>query len=95
MPMPFPKKPQPSMPAIKVAPDRQTDRCTIQANAKSFEIPSKETSAANSVLSLKDDEKDLIAFTYQATGKDAAKTAQILNMSSTTLYRRLKQYGLK
>ncbi|WP_165252795.1 sigma 54-interacting transcriptional regulator [Adlercreutzia sp. ZJ304] len=46
------------------------------------------------LLSLKEQEREQIIRAYETAGHDMVQAAQILGMSKTTIYRRLKSYGL-
>lgn len=91
----FPRKIIEGETTIEIARIANREKPIEKSNVDSLEAANKKCSAPHTILPLKDDERERITFVYEATGNDAAKTAQILNMSSTTLYRRLKQYGLK
>ena len=47
------------------------------------------------VMSLPQSERDTISRALAATGGERQKTAQLLNTSRTTLYRKMKQYGMR
>jgi transcriptional regulator with PAS, ATPase and Fis domain len=57
-------------------------------------LPVAHLSGKSPVIPLPESEKQQIANALQATGRQMAKTAALLKISRTTLYRRLKEYGL-
>jgi transcriptional regulator with GAF, ATPase, and Fis domain len=72
----------------------------IQTLAKSIEEPDGElppytrTYSPHPVISIPDSEKQAIAAALTATNGERAKTAKLLKISRTTLYRRMKEYKL-
>jgi DNA-binding NtrC family response regulator len=47
------------------------------------------------VISMQDSERQAIATALDATGGDRAKTSKLLGIGRTTLYRKMKQYGIE
>ena len=58
-------------------------------------LPDVELSPKTSVISLPESEKQTIARALAASGGERGKAAQMLGIGRTTLYRKMKQYGLK
>ncbi len=59
------------------------------------ELPEFSVSPPSPVISLPDSERRTIAKALASTGGERGKTAQLLGIGRTTLYRKMKQYGIK
>jgi transcriptional regulator of acetoin/glycerol metabolism len=58
------------------------------------DLPEFRHGPTSPVIPLPETEKQEIVKALAATGRQMAKTAQMLGISRTTLYRRMKDYGL-
>jgi len=57
-------------------------------------VPTAAGAASGAVPTLAQAERDLILRALDLHGNDRAKAARALGLSSRTLYRRLKEYGI-
>jgi transcriptional regulator of acetoin/glycerol metabolism len=57
-------------------------------------LPEFRHAASSPVIPLPETEKQEIVKALHSTNRQMAKTAQLLGISRTTLYRRMRQYGL-
>ncbi len=67
---------------------------TVRELPSDFNVLSITSLPAKGVLSLKDYEKDYILTVYSYTGHNQQHTAKLLGISRTTLWRKLKDFGL-
>jgi DNA-binding NtrC family response regulator len=58
-------------------------------------LPRFDLAPVSPVISLPDSERRTIAKALASTGGERAKAAQLLGIGRTTLYRKMKQYGIK
>jgi len=70
---------------------RQLAGCVAEADSC---LPAEHLSGRSPVIPLPETERQEIAKALQATNRRMAKTAELLGISRTTLYRRMKEYGL-
>ena len=66
----------------------------VSASAVSSSLPLYHHSPSGSVISIPESERHTIAAALEATAGERGRAAQLLKISRTTLYRRMKQYGL-
>jgi DNA-binding NtrC family response regulator len=67
----------------------------IAARTPSPDLPTFERPARAPVITIQESERQTIAAALTATGGERGRAAHLLNISRTTLYRRMKEYGLK
>jgi transcriptional regulator of acetoin/glycerol metabolism len=72
---------------------RLAENVTVPA-ANAVDLPEFRRMDGLPVIPLPETEKHEIAKALQATNRRMAKTAQMLGISRTTLYRRMREYGL-
>jgi transcriptional activator for dhaKLM operon len=58
-------------------------------------LPSYTPHSPSPVFSLPDSERDAIGRALAATGGERQKAASLLKIGRTTLYRKMKQYGME
>ena len=66
----------------------------VAASAGPDPLPAYYRSSPSPVITIKESERQTIAAALAATGGERGKAAHLLKISRTTLYRRMKQYGL-
>src|SRR5579885_3167118 len=66
-----------------------------QAVASSPELPAVRLAPRAPVISIRESERRAIAAALEAAHGERTKAAELLQMSRTTLYRRMKEYGMK
>jgi DNA-binding NtrC family response regulator len=67
----------------------------VDASAPHIPLPSYTAPSPVPVISLPQSEKDTISRALVATGGEKGKAARMLHIGRTTLYRKMKQYGLE
>src|SRR5262249_3255241 len=66
----------------------------VAAGIVSGSLPSYVQRTSSPVITIQESERQTIAAALAAAEGERGRAAQLLNMSRTTLYRRMKQYGL-
>jgi transcriptional regulator of acetoin/glycerol metabolism len=67
----------------------------VSASPGQSPLPSYHRSAGSPVISIRESERQTIHAALAATHGERGRAADLLKISRTTLYRRMKQYGLQ
>jgi len=68
--------------------------CLANAVSEVEDLPQHTLSPRSPVITIPDSEKQTILAALEATNGERAKAAKLLDISRTTLYRKIKEYGL-